>query len=201
MGVNYMIFIKLEKQYFNLFGDLDPYSMLDNDLSNGRFAMGLWGKHEGYDYPVGLAICTETSDSLIIDWMMVASVFREQGFGAYMLKKLIKLAQKFKKTKVMAAFPYSPSRDIICRGEKIFFKQFGFVNEDILDGISCLTLPGEYFDVNHRIGNKLRLNFVYGLENMINDFAKLDGDENFDEKAFESFSLGELKDTKIMVSI
>lgn len=196
-----MLFIKLKKQYFNLFSDMDPYSMLDNDLSNGRFVMGLWGKHEGYDYPVGLAICTETPDSLIINWMMVSNLFRAQGLGSYMLKKLIKLAKEFNKTKVQAAFYHSPSRDIICRGEKIFFKQYGFVNEDILDRVFYLTLPEDYFDINHRIGNKLRLNFIYRLENMINDFAELDENENFDEKGFEGFSLAELKDTKIMASI
>ena len=103
-GTYNMLFIKLKKQYFNLFSDLDPYSMLDNDLSNGRFVMGLWGKHEGYDYPVGLAICTETPDSLIINWMMVSNLFRAQGLGSYMLKKLIKLAKEFNKTKVQAAF-------------------------------------------------------------------------------------------------
>lgn len=199
MGVNYMLFIKLEKQYFNLFGDLDPFSLLD-DNSAGRFAIGLWGKHEGYDYPVGLVICSETPDSLNIDWMMVASVFREQGFGAYMLKKLIKLAREFKKTKVMATFPYSPARDIICRGDKIFFKQFGFVNEDIFDGVSYLTLPEEHFEVDRKIGNKPRLNFLYKLENMINDFAELNEKEieSLDNKDYEQISLEELGKTKIM---
>ncbi len=197
-----MIFTRLDKQYFDLFGDLDPFSMLDNLSAKGRFAMGLWGKHEGYDYPVGLVICEETSDSLVINWMMVDSVVREQGFGSYMIAKLISLAKKYNKTKMQAVFPYSPAREILCRGEKIYFKQYGFTNESSLDGVTYLTLSSDYFDVNQNIGSRHRAGFLYELENMINDLDKLDEEiGTFDGAGYVSFTLKELADTKIMASI
>lgn len=198
-----MKFFKIEKMNYPLFEEIDPFSILEEDFPEDTFAMGLFTRYQGYDYPVGLAICTETPDSLIIDWMMVASLARQRGMGSFMISELIKLATRFNKTKLQAVFPYSPVREILCQGEKIFFKQHGFLREDSFDGISCLTLTEEYFHFGEDDGSMNDFKSPYKLEDMIKDTSDLFEmePESFDSLDYDCFTLKALGKSKLTLSI
>lgn len=198
-----MEFFKLEKINFPLFEEIDPFAMLKEDFPEERFAMGLFARYQGYDYPVGLAICTETPDSLIIEWMMVASLARERGMGSFMISKLIQLANQFNKPKLQAIFPYNPVREILCQGEKIFFKQHGFMSDGDLDGISCMTLSEEYFYFGEDDGSMNDFKSPYKLEDMIKDTSDLfeTEPESFDSLDYDCFTLEALGKSKLTLVI
>ena len=77
--------ILIDQNMKEAFRYMDPFEYMDRLSEPKSFAIGVVFQYSDGDEPVGLLVCTEENDRLVIQWLFVDSDYRENGVGSYLL--------------------------------------------------------------------------------------------------------------------
>lgn len=77
--------IMIDKNTKDAFSHMDPFECMDRLSEPKSFALGVIFQYSDGDVPVGLMVCTEEDDRLVIQWLFVDSDYRENGIGSFLL--------------------------------------------------------------------------------------------------------------------
>jgi len=169
---------KVNKKDLRKYTGTDTMMYLSRAKLGASYAAGVKKVDEstGEETPVGLAICSETNDSLIIQWMEIKGDYRYQGYGDKLLEEIVIYARECGKRKIKAYFEDSFIRKALISRDRNYFIDRGFVKEE--------TLYGEWFaDIKTIMLND------HGYEGKLDE--KLDGNlvivENIPILKFKSY--------------
>lgn len=126
-----MKIVKLNSKQIEYFRKLDTVFMLGITTVAGGFALGgvIHDEDKNMDIPVGLMLCNQVGDTIIIEWLAIDEAYRCQGYGSEMLEKLIELADAGGIKRIEAYFRDSKQRKIICPKDGKYFRGHGFLEE------------------------------------------------------------------------
>lgn len=126
----------LREEQKDYFLDMDPLMMLERLEFPNTFALAATetNAQTTEELPAGLMICSLQSDSLIIEWLYVASQYRTQGIGEQLLLTAFQMAEQNQLSTVCAYINQEFGREQICSGEETFFKDRLFTEEQQLPG-------------------------------------------------------------------
>lgn len=131
-----MKIFRLTKKDRELFLDMDPLYMMDRLELPGAFALAavVEQKETGEELPAGLAICMDTGNSMIVQWLCVAVKYRKQGIGEGLLAAVFDAAVQLKYSSVCAYINTEYGRDIICPEEEKYLRDRLFTETRPLAG-------------------------------------------------------------------
>ena len=143
-----------------LFLDMDPLCMMERLRFPGAFALAAVQKQEGTkgEIPAGLAICRDTGESIIVEWLCVSEKYRRQGIGEELLAAVYDAAVQAGYTTVCAYLNREYGRELICAGEEGYLKDRLFTK--------TRPLAGEWITDICTLGNAVLLNGKEKAENV-----------------------------------
>lgn len=128
--------LKLNRNEQQYFLEMDPLMLMERGNVGDSYVLGgvLEDESTGTDIPVGLAVCSETEDTLMIIWLSISSKYRRQGYASELMNEIILRAVEGKKKYIGAYFENSFLRKTLCLGEREFFQGRGFIRRQSLSG-------------------------------------------------------------------
>ncbi len=122
-----MKIISLKNKELDFFKGFDPFEILDREDIKPKIKLGAVFEGAGGDIPAGLMLAMPKESDLIILWLFVVGSFRRRGFAERLLSVAFRYAKETGLRQVTAVFPGEYGRDLVCRGDRVFFTDHGFV--------------------------------------------------------------------------
>lgn len=185
---------RIDEEHRDIFEFIDPFGMMSREKIGNGYSYGAFiqSRKDGYDYPVGLVVCSETDDAVLIHWLCVAPQYRGKGHGEYLLRFVFEIAKNKGKKYVSAYFSEMVNRKYICFDDRHYFAEHGFEHETVLGSewifdIRTLKKSNEWKKLISEYGNKDAVKQPVSLSGLKESEGKKLFEKTFD--ASGSFSL------------